>query len=387
MIVTRSSESVGRGHPDKMADWISDAILDALVHELGNEIIRYAGEVLVGHGKVMVAGEGTTWKQVDFHKITNKILDELGYDSTQFEFIQDYVPQASPLEQLNPGKCRVASDQSVIFGFATSFHPEYLPLEYLLSKKLTLKTKELIDNKTLWWAQEDYKVLVNLELDIEDLAGKWEFQGARLSSIVFSIQHDPGFPLEEVRKEVQDKVILPVLKELNISWDNKTSFLINPAGVFALGGLFADTGSTNRKPIADAYGPFVHHGGGGLNGKDLTKIDKLGAYYARWVCKNIVAAGLAKELEIRLTYSIAKEEAISCDIAYSLGSVLDADKLNALIKACFPTKILDIYEYMISEDFSFVQLSTVSHFGNFVPNLPWEKLNKVKEIDAWIKQT
>ncbi|CBZ40161.1 S-adenosylmethionine synthetase (5\'-end truncated) [Mycoplasma suis KI3806] len=276
----------------------------------------------------------------------------------------------------------MTQDQGIVFGFASSETPDYLPLEYYLAKKLILKTKELIQSGVFYWAKEDYKVLVDLEVNKNSSPHK-----VRLNSLVFSIQHLTNVTREQISEELKEKVIYPFLQELNISWDEKTFWFINSSGSFQIGGLIADTGVTNRKQIADNFGPIAHHGGGGLCGKDLTKMDRLGCYFARWVAKNLVAAGLATELELKITYAIAQEKALAYDITFSRDLKISHKDLLEILENCFPTKVSEIFQLFTSENISFLKLTEISNFGNFVPNLPWEQINKVEAINDWLRRT
>ncbi|AGX89283.1 hypothetical protein PRV_02785 [Mycoplasma parvum str. Indiana] len=246
---------------------------------------------------------------------------------------------------------------------------------------MLLKTKEAIHNKVFHWAKEDYKVLVNLEVKNND------FKNVRLNFLVFSIQHITDISREEIIKELKEKIIFPCLKQLNILWDSKTSWYINSSGSFQIGGLIADTGVTNRKQIADAFGPAVHSGGGGLCGKDLTKIDRLGCYFARWVAKNLVAAGLATQLELKITYAIAQEIALSYEITFFENLKKTQEEVIKIIEECFPTKVSEIFELFTSSPITFSKLTEISNFGNFIPNLPWEKLNRVEIINEYLRRT
>ncbi|AFN65097.1 S-adenosylmethionine synthetase [Mycoplasma wenyonii str. Massachusetts] len=378
----RSAETVGRGHPDKIADLIADSILDALIEKLGREKTRLSAEVLVSNKKVLIAGEGSSHSEVSFEEIAKKILYLSGYEPDKFEILLDYKEQSKELSQLVTG-CNFSNDQGIVFGFATKESKELLPLEHLLVKKLALKTLELREDETLWWAKEDFKVLAQLELTYSDTD---RFQSARLNTLVFSIQHLDLVPQSQIETELKLRVIFPILEELNISYDSNTAWLINPSGSFLIGGLEADSGLTNRKQIADSFGPVAHHGGGGLSGKDLTKIDRLGAYYARWVTKNIVAVGLAQELELKIVYAIGQPEALSYTLTHSKGLKFKPEKLTDLIQSCFPTKVKEIFNYFNSFEFSFSELAEKSHFG-LNTDLPWEQLNRAKELYDWIRNT
>lgn len=376
--LVRSAEAAGRGHPDKIADLIADSLLDSLIEKLGIKETRLSAEVLVSYKKVLIAGEGSSHPEVDFSEIAKKILYLSGYESNKFEILLDYKEQSKELSQLTTG-CNYSNDQGIVFGYASKDSQEFLPLEHLLVKKLALKIFKLREDGTFWWAKEDFKLLAQLELTYSD---SHRLEKARLATLVCSIQHLEVITREQIETDLKIKAIFPTLEELDILFDPNTSWFINTSGSFLIGGLEADSGSTNRKQIADAFGPIAHHGGGGLSGKDLTKIDRLGAYYARWIVKNIVASGLAQELELKIVYAIGQPEAISYLITSSKKLQFPPEKITNLIKSCFPTKVRDIFNYFTSFKFSFAELAEESHFG-LNPELPWEQLNRVQEIRDW----
>ncbi|AHC39830.1 S-adenosylmethionine synthetase [Mycoplasma ovis str. Michigan] len=379
--LSRSAETVGKGHPDKIADLIADSILDALIDQLGIQETRLSAEVLVSNKKVLIAGEGSSNPDVIFEDLAKKILYLSGYEPDKFEILLDYKKQSEELSILT-NKCSFSNDQGIVFGFASKDSEELIPLEQLLVKKLALKTLQLIENGILWWAKEDFKTLVHLDMTYND----WhKLQESKLIALVFSIQHVELVKKDQIESDLKLKVIFPTLEELNISFDAQTSWLINSSGSFLVGGLEADSGLTNRKQISDSFGPAAHHGGGGLSGKDLTKIDRLGAYYARWIAKNIVATGLAQELELKIVYAIGQLEAISYTITHSKGIKFDPQKITDLIHSCFPTKVKEIFDLFTSSQFSFADLAQNSHFG-LNPELPWEKLDRMQEISDWTKK-
>ncbi|WP_245529178.1 methionine adenosyltransferase domain-containing protein [Candidatus Mycoplasma haematominutum] len=376
---------MGRGHPDKIADLISDSILDELIQKLGMKQTRFSGEVLVSTNKIFFAGEGSSHHGVDFQKIMREILSKLGYNPLKFEFFTDYKAQSPELLGLNNNCCKVAGDQGILFGFACNETEHFLPLEYVLSKEITLNMLESHSERPAKGLKEDFKLLIHLE--VEKDANSDKIMNSHLKLCVFSTHHEEGITRERIEEIFKEQVIFPVLQKYRVNHNYETQWLINPSGSFLIGGLDADSGVTNRKQIADSYGPLVRHGGGGLSGKDLTKIDRLGAYYLRWIAKNIVAAGLAHMIEIRATFAIAVAKALSFDITSSHDcKIRNNSELQDLISACFPTQISEIFEYLTSYTFEFAKLCESSHFGNFVPNLPWEQLNKVTDINDWWHQ-
>lgn len=381
-----SSESVTEGHPDKVCDKISDAVLDA--HLKADPESRVACETLVKTGAVVLAGEITSKANVDYQNVVRSALKEIGYDlSTGFDY--DTIAVINMLSKQSPdisqgvtvGKGdfnkeeQGAGDQGLMFGYATNETPELMPLPILLAQKLTRRLTDVRKNvasHNVNWLRPDGKSQVAVVYENDKVVG--------LENVVLAAHHSDDVTTRELREELEHRVIRPVCGDL-VTKDTK--FYINATGRFVLGGPVADAGLTGRKIIVDTYGGKGRHGGGAFSGKDPSKVDRSAAYAARYIAKNIVAAGLADECEVQLAYCIglAEPTSIRCDLKN--GNV-DADKLSKAVYEIFPVKPGDIARHFglkKPRGWSYYETAAGGHFGR--DNFPWEKTDKVEGLRGY----
>lgn len=382
-----TSESVTEGHPDKMCDQISDAILDAILSK--DPMARVACETCTTTGMVMVMGEITTNCYVDIPKVVRETVREIGYDRAKFGFDCDTCSVLTSIDEQSADiamgvdeafeskkvkKMKVeavgAGDQGMMFGFATNETEDFMPLPVYMAHKLSRRLTEVRKNGTLSYLRPDGKTQVTVEY--EDNVPK------RIDTIVISTQHDEKVTLEQIQEDLKKFVIDAVVPAELL--DSETRYFINPTGRFVVGGPQGDSGLTGRKIIVDTYGGYGRHGGGAFSGKDPTKVDRSAAYAARWVAKNLVAAGVADKLEIQLAYAIGVAKPVSIEVeTFGTGKV-DEDKIVEVVE-----KVFDLRPGAIIRDLDlrrpiYKQTAAYGHFGRNDLNLPWEQLNKVDEI-------
>lgn len=379
-----TSESVTEGHPDKICDQISDAILDAILTE--DKDARVACETLVTTGLVLVAGEITTETYVDIQKIVRDTVKEIGYDRGKYGFDADNL---AVLVSINSQSKDIAlgvdetksheqgaGDQGMMFGYATDETPTYMPITHYFANKLAMRLAQVRKEGILDYLRPDGKTQVTIEFDDE---GKFK----RFDKILISSQHSPKVTQETIRKDLIEHVIFPVIGKENI--DESTEILVNPTGKFVIGGPAGDSGLTGRKIIVDTYGGRAHHGGGAFSGKDPSKVDRSAAYALRHVAKNIVAAGLAKEIEVQVSYAIGIAKPTSIGVNTFGSGILSDDEIVAIIQKHFDLRPKAIIDRLGLKAPIYKQTAAYGHFGRDDLNLPWEKLDKVDILKTYLK--
>ena len=382
-----TSESVTEGHPDKICDQISDAVLDSILAR--DPMARVACETAVTTGMVLVMGEISTSCYVDIPKVVRNTIKEIGYDRAKYGFDCDTCSVLTSideqsgdiamgvdeaLESREGEKDEVeavgAGDQGMMFGFATNETPEYMPSPIAMAHRLSRRLTEVRKNGTLSYLRPDGKTQVTVEYDDNKVV--------RIDAIVISTQHDEHVSQEQIREDLMEHVIRAVIPAELL--DESTKYYINPTGRFVVGGPQGDSGLTGRKIIVDTYGGYGRHGGGAFSGKDPTKVDRSAAYAARWVAKNLVAAGIADKLEIQLAYAIGVAKPVSIEVeTFGTGKLSDEEITNIV------EKVFDLRPGAIIRDLDlrrplYRQTAAYGHFGRNDLNLPWEQLNKVDEI-------
>ena len=389
-----TSESVTEGHPDKMCDQISDAILDALMEQ--DPMSRVACETATTTGMVLVMGEITTNAYIDIQKIVRDTIKEIGYTRGKYGFdaetcgvitaideqstdIAMGVDKALEAKEHTMSEEEIdaigAGDQGMMFGYASDETPEYMPYPIALAHKLSRNLTEVRKNGTLPYLRPDGKTQDTVEYDENGVP-------ARLDAVVLSTQHDPEVTQDQIHKDIKKYVFDAIIPEGMV--DEKTKFFINPTGRFVIGGPHGDSGLTGRKIIVDTYGGMARHGGGAFSGKDCTKVDRSAAYAARYVAKNIVAAGLAKKCEIQLSYAIGVAHPTSIMVDTFGTGVLEDDKLVEIIRENFDLRPAGIIQMLDLRRPIYKQTAAYGHFGRTDIDLPWEKLDKVEDLKKYL---
>ena len=389
-----TSESVTEGHPDKVCDAVSDAILDALMAQ--DPMSRVACETAACTGFVLVTGEITTKAYVDIPKIVRETVKEIGYDKSEYGFdgntcavftaideqsgdIAMGVDKALEAKENKMSDAEIeaigAGDQGMMFGFATNETAEYMPYPISLAHKLALQLTKVRKDGTLKYLRPDGKTQVSVEYDEN---GKPK----RLEAVVLSTQHDEDVTQEQIHEDIKKYVFDPILPAEMV--DAETKFFINPTGRFVIGGPHGDAGLTGRKIIVDTYGGYARHGGGAFSGKDCTKVDRSGAYAARYVAKNIVAAGLADKCEIQLSYAIGVAQPTSINVDTFGTGKLSSEKLVEIIRENFDLRPAGIIKMLDLRRPIYKQTAAYGHFGRNDLDLPWEKLDKVDTLKKYL---
>lgn len=376
-----TAESVANGHPDKVADQIADAILDAVLEQ--DPDARAAIEVTTSTGDVSIFGELSTKAYVNIRQIAVDTVRSIGYDRPELGFSADSINVSNKIVEQSKDIAQAvdaadddpdqlgAGDQGMVFGYATNETADYLPLALDLSHALMRKIRAVREEGQLSYLRPDAKGEVTLALSDNG-------QVERIASVVLSTQHDDGVALDQLRQDIKRLVIDPVLPEKLV--DDQTKFYINPSGRFVLGGPQADSGLTGRKIIVDTYGGAAHHGGGAFSGKDATKVDRSAAYYARYVAKNLVAAGVADKIELQVAYAIGVAEPVSLNIENFGTAKVSEDKIEKVVNKLFDFRPLAIIQALDLKRPIYKQTAAYGHFGRPDLDLPWERLDKVDSI-------
>lgn len=388
-----TSESVTEGHPDKMCDQISDAILDAILAE--DPAARVACETTITTGLVLVAGEITTSTYVDIPKVVRDTVREIGYTRAKYGFdwetsavltaideqspdIAQGVDQALEMRELSDDELDAigAGDQGLMFGYACNETPEFMPLPISLAHQLSKRLADVRKDETIPYLRPDGKTQVTIEYDENKLP-------VRVDTVVLSTQHHPEVTNEQIEADILEHVIRPIVPQ---QWlDEDTKYFINPTGRFVIGGPQGDAGLTGRKIIVDTYGGYARHGGGAFSGKDATKVDRSASYAARYVAKNIVAAGLATHCEVQIAYAIGVAQPVSIAVeTFGTGTVSE-ERLVEAVRQTFDLRPAGIIQMLDLRRPIYKQTAAYGHFGRTDVELPWEKLDKVEQLKELTK--
>lgn len=388
-----TSESVTEGHPDKICDQISDAILDEILKE--DPMARVACETTCTTGIISIMGEITTSCYVDFPKIARQVVLDIGYDRAKYGFdgttcaVVTAIDEQSPdiAQGVNDGyenreqggndneNSTGAGDQGMMFGYACDETPEFMPMPISLAHKMAKKLTQVRKDGILDYLRPDGKTQVTVEYDDD--------KPVRVDAVVVSSQHSPDVDIQKLREDIKREVILTTVPAELI--DENTKFYINPTGRFVVGGPNGDSGLTGRKLIVDTYGGYARHGGGAFSGKDPTKVDRSAAYASRWVAKNVVAAGLAKKCEVQLAYAIGVAHPVSIMVDTFGTATVDEDKIEQAIEKVFDLRPHAIIKQLDLRKPIYKNLAAYGHMGREDLGVSWEKLDKVEELKAAIK--
>ena len=364
-----TSESVGVGHPDKICDQIADGILDKILKQ--DKEARVACEVLASNRLIVIGGEITTSCYVDLVKTAWEVLKVIGYKENDFVIISNVHSQSPDINMgVDQGKGVIgAGDQGIVFGYACDETPNFMPLPIVIAHELVKYAEKLRRAQEFKWAKADMKSQVTIEYTNDK---------PKIKSILMSIQHEAKLNRKAFKDFIINKIMKVIAKKYSLNDDFK--IFINPTGNFVIGGPAADTGSTGRKIIVDSYGTNVHHGGGAFSGKDYTKIDRSGAYMARWIAKNIVAAKIASKIEVQISYAIGVVQPTSVAINTFGTSKINESKIITMIKNVFDLSPAGIIKSLHLKATTYLPIATFGHFGRDDLDLPWEKTNKVIAI-------
>ena len=390
-----TSESVTEGHPDKMCDQISDAILDALLEQ--DPMSRVACETLTNTGFVVVMGEITTHAYVDIPHIVRQTVLDIGYDRSEYGFdgntcgVFTAIDEQSPDIAMGVNKAMEvrgegalsdeeldqigAGDQGMMFGYATNETPEYMPYPIAMAHRLSRRLTEVRKNGTLPYLRPDGKTQVTVEYDEDG-------RPARITNIIVSAQHDPDITQEQIHEDIRRQVIDAVVPQDMV--DEETSYLINPTGRFVVGGPKGDSGLTGRKIIVDTYGGYAHHGGGAFSGKDPTKVDRSASYAVRYAAKNLVAAGLADKCEIEVAYAIGVANPTSVQVDTFGTGRLPEHKLAEIVRKEFDLRPAGIIKMLDLRRPIYRKTTNYGHFGRMDEDFSWEKLDKVDALKKYL---
>jgi S-adenosylmethionine synthetase len=389
-----TSESVTEGHPDKVADQISDAVLDAIIEK--DPLARVACETMVTTGLVLVTGEITTNCYVDIPKLVRDTVKEIGYTRAKYGFdgstcaVLTAIDEQSPDIALGVNKAWEykngemtedeiagigAGDQGMMFGYASNETPEYMPLTITLAHQIVRRLAELRKKGLIPYLRPDGKAQVTVEYE--------DGKPVRVDTIIVSTQHSSSVKVENIREEIIEKVLIPVVPAGFI--DKKTKFLINPTGRFVIGGPMGDSGLTGRKIIVDTYGGMARHGGGAFSGKDPTKVDRSASYAARYVAKNIVAAGLAAKCELQLAYAIGVAKPVSIMVDTFGTGIVEEEKIVTAVKELFDLRPAGIIQELALRRPIYKQTAAYGHFGRLDLDLPWERLDRVEDLKKYFR--